>query len=263
MTELGDLLGLPEKARMRQRLTKKEIVGQYEGTSPSDARLLTKVIASATIAGVLRPETIGVPTFQDAERRADFIPVLDVALAEGARPGDRTRVAELLHRSMPRPAILAFEMPDREAVLSLALTRLSKTDGGQETSVIEASLLTELDRIDPGALSIRRLNQGDLWALYRDLVRTAAADGHPASAALTAYEAVALRQRLANLDAELEALARDAQREKNQQRRIDLNSHGRALRTEIETVRGTLYAPAVDPVAISPMSLVTDEGRNT
>lgn len=263
MTEIGDLLGLPDKARMRQRLTKKEIVDQYEGTSPSDARLLTKVIASATIAGVLRPETIGVPTFLDTERRVDFIPVLDVALTEGARPGDRVRVAELLHRSMPRPAILAFEMLDREALLSLALTRLSKADGGQEASVVEASLFTKFDAIDRGALSIRRLNQGDLWALYRDLVRTAAADGHPASAALTAHEAVALRRRLANLEAELEAVARAAKREKNQQQRIDLNSHGRVLREELATVRVALYAPEVDPVASSPQPLVTDEGRNT
>ena len=263
MTGVEKLLGLPENARIRQRFTKKEIVGQYEGTATSDARLLAKTIASAAIVGVLRPETIGVAAFEHAERRVDFIPVLDVILAEGTAPVDRSRVAELLHRSIPRPAIVALEVPGNEAVLSLALTRLSKSDSGRETSVIEASLLTDLDRMDPGALNVRRLNQADLWALYRDLVRTAAADGHPASAALTAYEAVALRRRLATLTVELESVARNAKRERNQQRRVDFNAQGRALRTEIETVRSLLYAPGVGRVAKSPESPMTDEGRNT
>jgi hypothetical protein len=262
VTGIEDLLGLPEKARVRQRLTKKEIVAQYEATSPVDARLLTKSIASATIVGVLRPETIGVRTFQDAHRRVDFVPVLDIVLAERSRPADRPRVAELLHRSMPRPAILAFQEPDGEELLSVALTRLSKTDSGQETSVIEASLLVPPDGIAPGALNIHRLNQADLWALYRDVVRVAATDGHPASAALTATEAIALRQRLAGLESELGAVVRDARREKNQQRRIDLNTQGRRLRTQIERVHGSLFAPVLDTVTSSPASLLTHQGRN-
>lgn len=263
MTDVADLLGLPEKARMRQRLTKKEIVGQYEGTSPTDARLLTKAIGSATIVGILRPETIGVSAFQDNERRVDFIPVLHVNVADGTRSSDRTRAAELLHRSIPRPALLTLQGPIDDNLLSVALTRLSKTDSGHETSVIEASLLIPLDRLAPGTLNIRHLNQADLWALYRDLVRRAAADGRPASAALTAYEAISLRQRLARLESDLGAVARDVKREKSQQRRIDLNAEGRRLRGELGAVRRALFAPAPDVVSNAPTSLATNEGRNS
>lgn len=262
VTRIEDMLGLPEKARMRQRLTKKEIVLQYEGASPVDARLLTRCIASATIVGVLRPESVGVPSFQDAQRRVDFIPVLDVDLVERTRPADRTRVAELLHRSMPRPSILAFHVPDSETLLSVALTRLSKVDGGQETSVIEASLLVRLDGIAPAVLNIHRLNQTDLWALYRDVVRTAASDGRPASAALTASDAIALRRRLAGLEAELEALGRDAKRERSQQRRIDLNIQGRQLRTEIAIVHGSLFSPKHDTATNSTTAHLANQGRN-
>lgn len=258
MSGVADLLGLPQGARTRHRLTKKEIAGQYGGTSPADARLLTKVVVSAIIVGVLRPETVSVPAYRDVERRVDFIPVLDLIVAEGSRKGDITRAVELLHRSVPRPTIIALRVPGGEELLSVALTRLSKSDAGQETSVIEAALLVPSDHVPPGALAIRRLDRADLWALYRDLVRTIAADGRPSSSALTAMRAVALRRRLEDLDTEVDAVVRDAKREKNVQRQIDLNAAGKQLRAEREGVYRELYAPTPPPT-----SSATDESRNS
>lgn len=261
MTDVEDLLALPERARLSQRLTKKEIVGQYEVTSPIDARLLNRVVTAATIVGVLRPETISVPTYQDAERRADVIPVLTVTVASGTRAGDVRRVAELLHRSMPRPAVLMIKGQAGTNLLSLALTRLSKTDSDGETSVIEASLLVPVDQIATHALAVHRLDRGDLWTLYRDLVRTAAADGRPASASLTAGDAIALRQRLDDLAAELEVTVRSAKREKNVQRRIDLNTEGKRLRACIAEAKEALFAPSAGDSTPTTTSPDTDGDR--
>lgn len=243
MTDIRDLLALPEEARLRHRLTKKEIAGQYEEDAPADARYLNRTIAQATIAGVLRPETTGVRAFQDTDRRVDFIPVIDLVLADNARPGDVTRVNELMHRSMPRPVVLQVTVPDGVPHLAVAITRLSKSDTGGETSVVEASLTIPTERVSVGALAISRLNRSDLWALYNDIVRTAAADGRPVSESLTAIQAVGLRRRLSDLASELDAAVRDARREKNMQRKIDLNAQTSRLRRAITDTHAALYAP--------------------
>jgi hypothetical protein len=237
--EIEDLLGLPERARASHRLTKKDIAEQWEQSAPADARLLARVIASATIVGVLSPATIGAQAFHDSDHRVDMIPVLAVALVERIKVAERTRVAELLHRSMPRPAIIGLTGSDGELLVSLALTRLNRADEGM--SVIEAHLLLPTRALASESLHVLRLERSDLDALYRDLVRTAAADGVPASAALTAAEAVRLRQNLASLETELETTARDATREKVMQRRIEINMRARSLRVLIDEVRNLLY----------------------
>ncbi|WP_165906028.1 DUF4391 domain-containing protein [Agromyces badenianii] len=250
---LADLLGLPERARESRRLTKKDIVAQWEQAAPPDARLLTRAIASATIVGVLSPATVGAPAFQDLERRVDMIPIVEVTLVERMKPAERTRVAELLHRSMPRPSVIGLQAPDSPQLISLALTRLSRTDEGM--SVVEAHLFAPFGSIDADSLHVMKLERSDLDALYRDLVRTAAADGVPASPALTAAEAVGLRQRLASLESELSAATRDAAREKSMQRRIEINTRARTLRTQISQVRSSLYRE------VSGESQTTDEPK--
>jgi hypothetical protein len=242
--EIVDLLGLPERARASHRLTKKDIAEQWEQSAPADARLLARVIASATIVGVLSPATIGAPAFHDSDHRVDLIPVLSVALVEGIKAAERTRVAELLHRSMPRPSVLGLSGSDGHMLLSVALTRLSRTDEG--FSVVEAHLFAGTSTLPPKALYVTRLARSDLDALYRDLVRTFAANGSPASAALTAADAVSLRQRLASLESELAVATREATREKAIQRRIEINAHARTLRTRIEQGRSSLYGASND-----------------
>lgn len=237
--ELADLLGLPARARQSRRLTKRDIAAEWEQSSPADARLLNRVVASAMIVGVLSPATIGVAAFQDADRRVDMIPVVSMTLADGVKQAARTRVAELMHRSMPRPAVLGLRTLDGELMLSLALTRSSLTEA--DMSVIEAHLLIRAEEIVPESLHVTRLARSDLAALYRDLVRMAAADGHPPSMALTAAEAVNLRHTIASLETDLAGLARDAAREKAMQRKIEINSRARRLHDQIEYARTSLY----------------------
>jgi hypothetical protein len=80
-----------------------------------------------------------------------------------------------------------------------------------------------------------------MWALYRDLVRVAATDGRPVGVALQASEAVALRRRLIDLEAELASVVRNARQAKSQQVRIELNTSARTLRTQISRAREALY----------------------
>ncbi|WP_199571606.1 DUF4391 domain-containing protein [Streptomyces murinus] len=238
----ADLLALPHAARHQHRITKKMLATQFEDQAPADARLITKAVASAQLMGILRPETIQVPKYQDAERAVVDVPVLEVLVAEKTSAADRTRVTELVHRSMAKPVVLLAHMPDGHTTLSLALSHVSRTDPTRSTSVIDAHVMVPAGGIEPGALHLDRLDRTDMWALYRDLVRTAAADGRPASTALQAMDAIALRRRLTDLESELITVVRDAKQAKNQQRRIELNIEARTLRAQIGHVRGNLYS---------------------
>ncbi|MFI8356073.1 MULTISPECIES: DUF4391 domain-containing protein [Streptomyces] len=242
----SSLLGLPEAARQQHRITKKMLAAQFEDQAPVDARLVTKAVASAQLIGILRPETIQVPEHRGTERTVVDIPVLEVVLADTTTASDRTRVTELIHRSMAKPVVLFALMPDGATTLSLALTHVGRTDPTRSTSVIDAHVLVPAGQIEAGALQLDRLDRTDMWALYRDLVRTAAADGRPASTALQAAEAISLRRGLTDLEAELITVVRDAKRAKSQQRRIELNTQARTLRAQIERVRDTLYSAAQD-----------------
>lgn len=238
-----DLLGLPKTALQRQRITKRMLARQFEEHSPADARLITKSVSSVWVVGILRPATIRVPVHKSTERDVTDIPVLEVSLADKTTSGTRTRVTELLHRSMARPMVIIVSVPDGGTTLSLALSHISRTDPTRSTSVIEGHVVVPTERIKAGSLHLDRLDRTDLWTLYLDLVRTAAADGRPSSATLQAAEAIALRRRFSDLEIELAALTREAKKAKNHQQRIDLNTRARTTRAQIERVRDILYSP--------------------
>jgi len=240
--DVVEVLGLPARARETRRLTKKDIVEQWEHSAPADAQLLRRVISSARIVGVLSSATTGVPAVRDADRPVDMIPVLEVRIADYVKAKDERRSAELLHRAMPRPAVITMSPPDGAPVLSLALTRLSKTDVGM--SVVEAHLTIPIDEIAAASLHVGELDRADLRSLYRDLVRRAAAGGRPAPSLRDAAEAIALRHRLANLDEDLQSAIRSAAREKSMQRRIEHNGEARNLRDRIAQTRDALYEAA-------------------
>jgi len=237
----ASLLGLPDTARQDHRITKKMLAGQFEERAPADARLIAKAVAAARLVGILRPETIQVPRYQDGERVVIDVPIIEAALMDRTTVADRTRVAELIHRSMAKPVVLVACMADGTTMLSVALSHVSRTDPTRSTSVIDAHLMVPAGQIEPGALHVDRLDHTDMWALYRDLVRVAATDGRPASVALQAADAIAVRRRLADLEAELTTVVRDARQAKSQQVRIDLNMRARTLRTQIGRARETLY----------------------
>lgn len=247
----GVMLGLPASVHQRGRIHKKLLVEQA-ASQASDAALITRIVRRASVEAVLRPENVKVPRYVDDQRCIDDIAVLHVELSDTASPADMMKLVELLHRSMPRPLILFLTSPREGDLLSLALTHLNVGDPDRATSVIDRSVVVPVATFAPGALSLDSLNRTDLWALYRDLVRVAAADGRPASASLSAEDVLDLRGELAALQGDLAAVTRHAQREKSQAGRIRLNMRARELRGRIESVARSLYSPT------SPQSACPD-----
>ncbi|MCZ4080301.1 DUF4391 domain-containing protein [Rhodococcus sp. H36-A4] len=237
------VLGLSPSVHQPGRVPKKMLVEQA-ASQPVDAALITRAVARATVQAVLRADNLKIPAYVDEQRRIDDIAVFHVELSDSASSADTTRLLELLHRSMPRPLILFLSSPRDGESVSLALTHTNLGDPERATSVIDQSVVVPLTSIAPGGLRIDNLNRTDLWSLYRDLVRVAAANGHPASPSLSTDEALDLRGRLTVLNAELTVVARDAKKEKSHAGRIRLNTEARELRQKIETVAGSLYSPA-------------------
>ncbi|CCQ15627.1 putative uncharacterized protein [Rhodococcus sp. AW25M09] len=236
------VLGLSSAVHQPGRIPKKTLVEQA-ASQMVDASLITRAVARATVEAVLRVDNLKIPAYVDEQRRIDDIAVIHVELSESALSADLTRLVELLHRSMPRPLILFISSPRDGESISLALTHPNLGDFDRATSVVDQSVVVRLKSIAPGALRIDNLNRTDLWALYRDLVRVVAAEGRPASAALSANEALHLRGRLTALNAELAVVVRDAKKERSHAGRIRLNNEAKVLRQNIEDAEGALYSP--------------------
>lgn len=234
------LLGLPSTAIVDQRLPKTLLADPWRVSAPADARLIEKSVTSARLVGILRPETIRVPAYSDADREVADIAVVEVGVTATSTAGNVSRLAELLHRGMPRLLIVVIHSPRGDEV-SLALTHPSKTDPTGQTSVIDAALRVAVVDLADGALTVSRASRTDLWALYRDLARSAASHGHSTPSSLAAEDAVRLRHRLDEAETSLAALLRTARSERGVARRMELNERGRALRALINDVSTALY----------------------
>lgn len=223
-----EALALPARARLSERITKR-LIDKYAKDKDLDAKSV-RAIGGATVVGILRPETIQVPAYRDDDRQVGDIPIIQVRLAEKASPAERRRVAELFFRALPRPVVLFLLPAGGAPVLDVALTHVSRTDPERSTSVIDSTVSVPLADLPDGAVRLSALDRTNLWALYQDLVRRAAGVTRPD---LSADEAVAARDRIASLQAELDAVVREARREKGANARIKLNARARSLRAQI------------------------------
>ena len=247
--DAADLLGLPFATQLTERLAKRVLREQFVALTGAsgDGKLVDRAVDRVWVIGVLRPRTIQVPAYRGHDdgtghvRSVDDVPVMRVVLTESTTSGERRRLAELLHRSMPRPVVVVLDAPDRPTELALALTHVSRTDPQKTSSVIDHALVVPLADLPAGALDVACRDRTDLWALYRDLVLQAATGGSPASS-LRAEEAVEAHHRLTALRAERDAAVREAKRAASQQERITANGRARTLRGLIEATSGTLYS---------------------
>ena len=252
--DAATLFGLPPGAVSAQRVAKTTLVAPWVDDRAA-AKVIDRAVSEAHLVGILRPETIAVPAFRDDAREVTDIPVLLVALAT-SQPPAVSRLAELLHRGMPRLLVLllsatlgtesldatrALRFDSSSTELSLALTRPSKTDSTGATSVIEHALRVPVAPLTHGALHMNRLNTANLWTLYCDLVGAAATEGRMPPAHVDAAEAVRLHYELARAQTKLATIAREAVTVRSLQRRIDLNEEATHLRAALQEMTHTLY----------------------
>lgn len=107
----------------------------------SDKRLITDTIEEIQWIAALKPNTIGVPSYRDAQPEYLEIAVLVVTLRDTVKAASLARLAELMHRAVPYPVLLLME--GETLTLSLAHKRWAQNEAGKaglEGDPVPASL---------------------------------------------------------------------------------------------------------------------------
>jgi Domain of unknown function (DUF4391) len=242
-------LSIPNEALVEQRVPKKLLLEQGAPTA-ADKRQIQDGIEEMTWVAALKPINIGVPAFRDAVREYLEIAILTVALRPAAKP---PRLIELIHRAIPYPLVLVTEHRDT-INLSLAHKRWSQGEAGKV--VIEDVRQVPLNPDTPSteeasflaSLAVSRLPARDLFALYEGLLeRVAALEAARITGTFappdSAERASALWDGLdmhARLQRDLGILRARADKEKQLNRRVELNMEIKRLEAELAATQGTL-----------------------
>lgn len=237
-----DALHLPEGCRVNQRVPKKLLLENGAPTA-SDRRLITDAVEEIQWVAALKPNTIGVPDYRDAQREYLEIAVLTVALRGTVKATVRARLAELVHRAVPYPVLLLL-IEAQALTLSMAHKRWAQNEA--DKVVLDGSLVSallpdpsatdpvsgsEADRSLIQCLSVTSQPRATLHDLYQgwmgcvEALLAARLTGRYRVPA-TPEQAAARRQALADcerLEAEISRLRTRAAKEKQMARQVELN----------------------------------------
>ncbi len=245
-----DALALPTDSRVDQRVPKKLMLEQGAPT-PADKRYIQDGIEELIWIAALKPTNIGVPVFRDEVREYLEITVLTCTLREAAKPN---RLIELIHRAIPYPTILVSDY-NKATTFSLAHKRWSQGEKGKVViedlrcsapinpdapSTEESSFLT--------SLALSKLPTLDMFSLYQAwldciaVLEAAKITGtfvSPASADRAAHLRDSLDEH-ARLQREIAVLRSQAEKERQLNRRVQLNLEIKRLESELAATEQTL-----------------------
>lgn len=238
-----DALGLPPEARVNARVPKKLLVEQGAPTS-ADKRAIQDGIDELQWLAACKPTTIGVPSFTDDTREYLEIAVVACAFRPGAKAA---RLIELIHRAIPYPVLLVTA-DEQGVALSAAHKRHAERAAGKVVTegMISANKIGEgasaaIEQAFLASLALASQPRRDLLALYEGwLARIEALNAARLIGAFAASdEPEAIKRRREALEAhsrltrEITGLRAKATREKQLNRRVDLNLEIQRLEAEI------------------------------
>jgi hypothetical protein len=248
-------LVLPEDSRVGQRVPKKLLLEQGAPTA-ADKRLINEGIEEIQWLAALKPNSIGVAPYQDDQREYLEIAVLSLTLRGLAdKPAKALRLAERLHRAVPYPVFLLTQNGP-ELQLTLVHKRSAQNEAGK---VVLDGRLTVADLPPHGlaagsladfysSLSLEQQPQNHLKAIYQgwlDRIDALNAAGLTGSftAPVSPEQAVARRQALQDcehLEAEINRLHSQAEKEKQLARQVELNLELKRVQAQLSSARGSL-----------------------
>ncbi|HCE67889.1 MAG TPA: DUF4391 domain-containing protein [Geobacter sp.] len=245
-------LGLPDSARVNQRVPKKLLVENGAPTA-ADKRKINEGIEEIHWLASLKPNTIGVPDYTDDVREYLEIALLTVTLRQDAKAG---RLAELIHRAIPYPLFLVLLQGDI-TILSLAHKRRAQNEAGKfvlDSDVVEvtvsgnAPLSSEMNRRFLAAMALGNQPRANLLLLYQGWIDTLVAlqasqltgtftQAATNEAAIARREAV---QKYKEFEAKIAVLRNAAVKENQMARRVELNLEIKGLVVELAASARTL-----------------------
>lgn len=226
-------LDLPPGARVDARVPKKMLVEQGAPTA-ADKRAIQDGVDEIQWLAALKPNTVAIPAFADEVRDYPEIAVIAAIFRAEARAA---RLTELIHRAIPYPVLLITAGSGGVAV-SVAPKRAAQNEGGKVVveRVITVSGLDpltppDMERAFMDSLALRKQPSRDLSAVYDGwlarIEALAAARLSGAYAASDDGQAIERRraalERHGSLARDIAGLRSKAAREKQLNRRVDLN----------------------------------------
>ena len=246
-----EAIGLPESARVDQRIPKKLLLENGAPTA-SDKRLINDSIDQMQWVAALKPNTIGLAEYNDDQREYLEIAVLAVSLKDTVKISRLTRLAELIHRAIPYPTLLLVAHQS-ETVISLAHKRWSQADASKvvlddvPTSVALFNDLDAKELITQDFLQSLSLSQPyiSLLALYDSWI--ASVEALQAARLTGAYNRKVTPEQIADrrsglfefqrLQAEAQRIKVLAAKEKQIARQVELNASLKRIQTELAVTR--------------------------
>jgi hypothetical protein len=241
-------LDLPASTRVNQRVPKK-MLAEHGAATAADRRQIQDDVDEIVWLAALKPHLIGVPAYADEHRQYVELAVLSLTLKGGAKPG---RPVELLHRAVPYPVLL-FTTSDAGIGLSLAHLRTSQNE--TDKTVLDGELLhvTVPIALPDGALlgafraalALARQPQTDLHTLYQGWMDTVdaldiARETGAFQPSATRTQAVERHQALLQcrrIQARLQHLRAQAEKERQLARQVALNQELRARQAELRALQ--------------------------
>ena len=243
-------LALPFDALIDRRVPKTLLI-ENSAFAAGDRRRIQEGIQELRWLAALKPATVGVAEYRDAEREYLEIAVLKLDLRPAAR-GER--LVELVHRAVPYPVLL-IAWRDGAPELSLAHKRRSLSEARK--TVIDGEIVAGRIHSDSAAglvtafrdaLALARQPRDTLQALYHGWIdtlqafRAATITGTfclPVTAAAAADREAALRDHQC-LGARIATIRSAASKEKQMSRRAEMNMELARLRADRDAARGRL-----------------------
>ena len=211
----------------------------------ADRRLIDKALARLDWVAGLTPANIGVPTGEVDGLTIDTINLLS-ATTRGPMP---PRLAEIIHRAIPKPVILIHaDENGGAACLSLAPKRAAEREAGRvvTTEVHDSGMLSNLDADFVATLALSTLPTRDLAALYAGLIERGEARaaariaGRSFRLATSDQEAVKWRDAMREygaINAAIAAMSATIQKEKQLSRRVDAGEAVRLTKLRLDKIK--------------------------
>jgi hypothetical protein len=242
-------LELPAGAKVDTRVPKKMLIEQGAPTA-ADKRAIQNGVDEIQWLAVLKPTTAALPAYQDEMHDYSEIAVIGAVFRPGARVA---RLTELIHRAIPYPVVLIAA--GEGAALSVAPKRAAQNQGDKvvverivAVNDISPDAPVAIDRAFLDSLPLRLQPSRDLSTVYEGwLARIEALLAGRVSGSYHANDETgpierrrAALKEYSHLAHDLTRLRAKASREKQINRRVDLNLAIQRLETEISTHKKNL-----------------------
>ncbi len=248
---LYEKMKIPASCRVGKRVFKK-LFHENAGLSAADKKALSEDVDAVFWQYAFKPTTIPIQPYEDEEQEYPEVALLQVNLKQTGR---MNRLAEIVHRAIPYPLIVAFAA-DGACSLSLAYKRFSRAEkdavvaeGFQSTGFLDISNPTREQAAFLESLDISKWPHTHFLAFYRAAMDRVIALGCAAysgryslktESGRSSDDRAASLARIEKLEQERAEIQNKLKKEKNLGTQVQMNTRIRQIKDSIETLRAEL-----------------------